>query len=117
MENEFVENSYPEKVGKAVDALLTQPATLDSDLRQAIESYAAQQSGGKRETYDLPKNLLGYVNKVIYYAYKITDEDVQKLKEAGYSEDNIFEITLCASVGASLARFERGMQALKSNTL
>jgi alkylhydroperoxidase family enzyme len=115
MEDDFVENIYPKKAGKAIEALLTKPAALDPALRQAIEAYAAQQSGGERKAYDLPKNILGYVNKVIFHAYKITDEDVLKLKEAGYSEDHIFEITLCAGIGASFARFERGMQAVKEN--
>lgn len=104
---------YPKKVRQAMDALLTKPATLEPILRKAIEAYAAQQSGGERETHELPKELLEYINKLIFHAYKITDEDVLRLKEAGYSEDHIFEITLCASVGASFARFERGMQALK----
>jgi alkylhydroperoxidase family enzyme len=110
-----VENLYPEKVQKAVNALLAKPATLEPVLRSAIESYAAKQSGGNRATYSLPQDLLDYVNKVILHAYKITDEDVLKLKKAGYSEDNIFEITLCAGMGASLARFERGILALRGD--
>ena len=52
-------------------------------------------------------------NKVTLNAYKITDQDVQRLKEAGYSEDAIFEITLCASVGAGLTRLERGLMVLR----
>ena len=34
-------------------------------------------------------------------------------RRANYSEDAIFEFTLCAGVGASLARLEQGMMALK----
>lgn len=34
---------------------------------------------------------------------------------AGISEDAIFEITLCASVGASLARMDRGLKALEAS--
>ena len=107
--------SYPSKVQTAVNALLTQPAVSTPALRQAIEAYAAGLGGGVRPAQEVPPELVSYVKKVALYAYKVTDEDVQKLKEAGYSEDMIFEITLCASLGASLGRFERGLQALKGN--
>jgi alkylhydroperoxidase family enzyme len=107
--------SYPSKVQTAVNALLTQPAVCTPALRQAVEAYAARLGGGDRPAQELPLELVSYVKKVALYAYKVTDEDVQELKEAGYSEDMIFEITLCASVGAGLARFERGLQALKGN--
>ena len=39
-------------------------------------------------------------------------EDIEELKGCGYSEDAIFEITLCAAVGASMARLERGLEIL-----
>jgi hypothetical protein len=104
---------YPPKVQKAVDALLTSPAVLTPKLRQGVEAYAARLWGGSREASEIPADLVDYVRKVAFYAYKTTDEDIQGLKEAGYSEDVIFEITLCASMGASLARLERGLMLLK----
>jgi hypothetical protein len=110
-----LEDLYPPKLRKAVDALLHKPAVCSSELRQAIVTYAAQQSGGERKDQEIPPDLMTYVDKVTLYAYKITDHDIQQLIEAGYSEDAIFEITLCASLGASLARFERGLMALKGN--
>jgi hypothetical protein len=82
-------------------------------LRQAVEAYAARLWGGNREAQEIPTDLAGYVRKVALYAYKTTDEDIQQLKEAGYSEDMIFEITLCASMGAGLARLEHGLMVLK----
>jgi hypothetical protein len=103
----------PPKVRKAVDVLLHSPAVCSPELRQAVESYAARLSGATRPTQAIPSELVAYVEKVTRYAYKVTDEDVQQLREAGYSEDAIFEITLCASMGASLGRLERGLLALK----
>ena len=104
---------YPPKIQKAVDALLTSPAVCTPILRQAVEAYAARLWGGNREAQEIPADLVDYVRKVALYAYKTTDEDIQRLKEAGYSEDAIFEITLCASMGAGLARLEHGLTALK----
>jgi hypothetical protein len=106
---------YPAKIRKAVDALLTQPAISTPSLRRAIEAYAARLSGGGREAQEIPTELTDYVGKVTLHAYKVTDQDVQGLQAAGYSEDSIFEITLCATVGASLARLECGLQALKGD--
>lgn len=106
---------YPPKVQRAVDALLTSPAVCTSELRQAVEAYAARLFGGGREAAEIPADLVDYVRKVALYAYKTTDEDIQRLKEAGYSEDAIFEITLCASMGAGLARLERGLTVLKGS--
>jgi alkylhydroperoxidase family enzyme len=50
---------------------------------------------------------------VALHAYKTTDADIEKLLQAGYSEDAIFEITLSAALGAGRARLERGLAALK----
>lgn len=106
---------YPPKLQKAVEVLFTRKGMCTPDLRQAIEAYAAQKSGADRATCTIPTELVKYVDKVTLNAYKITDEDVQQLRAAGYSEDAIFEITLSASVGASLARFEQGMKALEGS--
>ena len=37
-----------------------------------------------------------YLDKVRRHAYEVTDEDVQALKDAGHSEDEIFERTVSA---------------------
>jgi hypothetical protein len=104
---------YPPKVQKVVDTLLNGPAVCSSTLRRNIEAHAVRLSCGERDGQEIPADLVTYVNKVTLYAYKTTDRDVQLLKEAGYSEDEIFEITLCAALGAGLARMERGLLALK----
>ena len=40
-------------------------------------------------------------------AYTVTDADVEALKAAGHSEDEIFEQTVSAAVGAGLLRLRR----------
>jgi hypothetical protein len=106
---------YPLKIQQAVNALLTKPAAFSTALRQMIEAHAAGLGGGVRPAGELPAELADYVNKVALYAYKVTDQDIQDLKDSGYSEDMIFEITLCASVGAGLGRLECGLNALKGS--
>ena len=105
--------SYPPKVQRAVEALLTKPARCAPELRQAVEAYAAKLGGSAGARVDLPANLVDYVRKVALNAYETTDADLARLRAAGYSDDEIFEITLCASLGAGLGRMERGLTVLK----
>jgi alkylhydroperoxidase family enzyme len=88
-------------VQRVVDAVLAGPGTLDSDIRRA----AAE--GG-----DVPEALRDYLDKVARHAYKVTDEDVEALRAAGYSEDQIFEATVSCALGASLRRLEAGLSAI-----
>ena len=45
-----------------------------------------------------------YLEKVRAHAYRITDADVDELKDAGVSEDEIFERTVGAAIGEGLRR-------------
>ncbi len=47
------------------------------------------------------------------HAYKVTDADVEELKRAGFSEDEIFEHTVAAAVAAGLERLEAGLRVLR----
>ena len=47
-----------------------------------------------------------YLAKVRDCAYSITDEDVQALKDAGVSEDEIFEQTVAAAVSEGMRRWD-----------
>jgi alkylhydroperoxidase family enzyme len=59
-----------------------------------------------------PAELSGYLEKVRLHAYKVTDRDVDELKAAGFSEDEIFEHTVAAAVAAGLERLDAGLGTL-----
>ena len=61
---------------------------------------------------EAPPEFASYLEKVRLHAYKTTDADVQALKDAGYSEDEIFEQTVSTAVAAGLERLEAGLGAL-----
>lgn len=92
----------PEAVARLRDAVLKGPGLLDPQLRAAAFGRAT-----------LPHPLGSYVAKVRTQAYQITDADVDALRAAGYSEDQIFEATVCAAVGLGLRQLERGLNALQ----
>jgi alkylhydroperoxidase family enzyme len=59
-----------------------------------------------------PPDFAVYLDKVRHRAYTVTDGDVKALKEAGHSEDEIFEQTVSTAVAAGLERLAAGLKAL-----
>jgi alkylhydroperoxidase family enzyme len=47
------------------------------------------------------------------HAYRVTDGQVEALRAAGLSEDEVFELTVAAAVGAGLDRLDAGMRTLR----
>lgn len=62
---------------------------------------------------EVPPAFGAYLDKVRRHASTITDEDVQALKGAGHSEDEIFEHTVSAAVAAGLERLDAGLRTLR----
>ena len=60
-----------------------------------------------------PADFASYLDKVSGHAYEVTDADVQELKDAGHSEDEIFEQTVSTAVAAGLARLDAGLEAMR----
>ena len=59
-----------------------------------------------------PPDFAAYLGKVRRAAYTVTDADVQALKDAGHSEDEIFEQTVSTAVSAGLERLDAALGAL-----
>src|SRR2546429_5997393 len=100
---------YATFTARLVDAVLTQPGHTPPELRRAVVARAA---GTGRE--DLPAELAAYVDTVAQHAYRVTDEHLGRLRQAGHSDDALFEMTVSAALGAALGRLEPGMAALSS---
>ena len=62
---------------------------------------------------EAPADFAAYLEKVRHRAYTVTDEDVAALKDAGYSEDEIFEQTVSVAVAAGLERLDAGLKVLR----
>ncbi|HSO50204.1 MAG TPA: hypothetical protein VLS86_06620 [Acidimicrobiia bacterium] len=97
-------------------AVLVGPGVTQRSLRQAVEERAAALSGRIRasgETGTIPADLSEFVDRVATEAWWVTDEDVAALLEAGYTEDEVFEVSVSAAMGAACGRLERGLAALR----
>jgi alkylhydroperoxidase family enzyme len=60
-----------------------------------------------------PPEMTAYLEKVRLYAYKVTDGDIEQLKAAGFSEDEIFEHTVSAATAAGLERLDAALATLR----
>jgi hypothetical protein len=87
---------------KALEArVLDGPGQLAPVMRRA----ASQGLG-------LPEEPARFAEKVRDHPTQTTEEDVRGLHAAGYSDDEIFELTIAAAVGASMYRWRAGLRAL-----
>ena len=61
----------------------------------------------------LPEPWAAYAAKVREHSYRVSDADIADLKAAGHSEDEIFEVTVAAAMGAALHRLDAGLRAVR----
>jgi alkylhydroperoxidase family enzyme len=73
----------------------------------------------RRAAFDnegLEEPLRTLVRKVVERAHTVTDEDVARARQAGLSEDQVFELVVCAAVGQATRQFEAAVAALEAAT-
>jgi alkylhydroperoxidase family enzyme len=59
-----------------------------------------------------PPAMDAYLEKVHLHAYRITDADVDELKDAGITEDTIFEQTVAAAISEGLYRLDAATKVI-----
>ena len=64
------------------------------------------------ENNDLPEPLATLVDKVAGRSFHLTDGDFAMALAAGFTEDQLFELVICAAVGESSRQYEAGLSAL-----
>jgi hypothetical protein len=98
-----------------------------SDIRKARQTLTSRVLEGDAEVspcerkaaFDnrgLAEPLSTLVNKVALHAYTVTDEDIAAAKESGLSDDQIFEIVVCAAIGAATRQYDTALAALEAAT-
>lgn len=65
---------------------------------------------------DVPAGARALIDKVTNNAWKVTDEDVAAAKVAGLTEDQLFELCVCAAMGQSTRQLDTAMAALDEAT-
>jgi alkylhydroperoxidase family enzyme len=98
-----------------------------SDIRQARKALVARILDGRghssptqrRAAFDnarLPEAVSRLVEKVAKHAYKVTDADIAAVRAAGFTEDQIFELVVCAAIGRATRQYETALAALGAAT-
>ena len=77
------------------------PGRTDSALRHGVAANAA-----------VPAELAALIEKIHRHAYKVTDEDLARLR-GSHGDDELFEIVVSAALGASRNRLAAGLAALE----
>jgi alkylhydroperoxidase family enzyme len=58
------------------------------------------------------EELAPYLAKVRDRAYTVTDAEVEGLKAAGFTEDELFEQTVAVAIAQGLRRYDAAMKAI-----
>jgi alkylhydroperoxidase family enzyme len=64
----------------------------------------------------LPPPLQALAGKVVMSPVQVTEADFDAAKAAGFTEDQLFELVICAAVGQSSRLYDAGLAALAEAT-
>lgn len=78
-------------------------------LKRVLEGEGRASRDARRAAFD-NKSDIPLVAKVAKTAWKITDEDIAA---AGLSDDEVFELAVCAAVGEATRQLEGALAALE----
>jgi hypothetical protein len=84
-------------------------------LERILEGHGRASPERRRAAFDnagLAEPLRTLIDKVANHAYKIVDADIAAVRNAGLSEDEIFELVVCAAVGQAARQYDTAMAAL-----
>lgn len=100
----FADDPYRVLVQRLTTEVLSGPGTLDREVRAAAGSCAG-----------VPGTLGRYIGEVAQGSYARVEADIAILRREGYSDDQIFEATVSAALGAGLRRREMGLIAVRDS--
>jgi alkylhydroperoxidase family enzyme len=88
-------------------------------VRRILEGDGKASHAQRRAAFDntsLAKPLITLIDKVTKHAYQVTDEDIAAARASGLSEDQIFEMVVCAAVGQASRQYDKALAALEAAT-
>jgi hypothetical protein len=88
-------------------------ARLEERLRRGRGEITAAARAAAIEADPLPDPLAQrYVEAIRQHAYKLTDRHLEELARAGWTDGQVFELTIAAAFGAARRRLDAGLAAL-----
>jgi hypothetical protein len=96
-------------IKQARQAVITRILEGDGKTPRAQRRAAFENTG-------LPDPLKTLVDKVARHAHRVTDGDVGAVRAAGLTEDQIFELVVCAAIGAANRQYDGAYAPLGAAT-
>lgn len=87
----------------------------DAILRRVLDGPAVSLPATRRAAFDnrdLPDPTRELIDTVTHHAWLVRDDHVRQALSAGASEDEIFELVVCAALGQSMRQHRAAMAAL-----
>jgi len=84
-------------------------------VTRVLEGDGRASRAERRAAFDnamLTEPLHGLISKVAKHPTKITDDDIAAVKASGLSEDQIFELVVCAALGQATRQYLNALTAL-----
>jgi alkylhydroperoxidase family enzyme len=84
-----------------------------------LEGEGRASRAQRRAAFDntgLAEPLSTLVDKVAKHAYRVTDDDFAAARASGLSEDQIFELVVCAAIGQATRQYDTALAALEAAT-
>jgi alkylhydroperoxidase/carboxymuconolactone decarboxylase family protein YurZ len=88
-------------------------------VTRILEGDGRSSHAQRRAAFDktgLAEPLRALIDKVATCAYKVVDADIAAVRKSGLSEDEIFELVVCAAVGQATRQYDRALTALEAAT-
>jgi len=104
LSSQSIMDPYEGMMRRLQDAVFLSPGTLDSAVRQAAGEGAP-----------MPGALGQYMRKVEQRDYKAIHNCIEDLRSECYSDDQIFEATVSAALGAGVKRLQLALNALRES--
>jgi hypothetical protein len=95
-----------DKKRKAHRAAVTRVLEGDGRASRAARHSAFENAG-------LGEPLRTLIDKIARQPTRVTDEDIAAVLASGESEDQIFELVVCAAIGAATRQYESALHALE----
>jgi hypothetical protein len=84
-------------------------------IERALHGKGAAGGDTRRAAFDnrgVPPASQALVDKIAKNAWKVTGEDIAAAKRAGVSEDEIFELAVCAALGQASRQLDSALAVL-----
>ena len=85
---------------------------LVNRILQGPGQAPADQRAHAFDNVELPEPLHPLIDKVATRSAQVTDADFAGALAAGFTDDQLFELVICAAVGESTRQYEAGLAAL-----